>query len=303
MNTPPCASWLAAVACLMSTESGAPAAPVVPVVAGVPVVERGAQGKVTRTVTFQAEDELTVGADLYERYDAPDTPLVVLLHRAGSSRGEYRDIAPRFCRMGFNCMAVDLRAGATANRVTNVTAQGAALSRHSASYVDALQDVLAALEYARGALAREGKVVVIGSSYSASLALHVAGTRPDLIDGVVAFGPTECFEPYGKPATWIEESARGIRCPVLFTSAPGDAREWEAIYAAVPTDTKVRFLPESGGRSNALALEKDYPDREVYWKALRAFLDEHFPRPGAGRAPGDGANGRAGGAGEAGRDG
>ena len=228
-------------------------------------------------VSFPAADEVAVVADLYLRHEDPGTPFLVLFHKSGSSRGEYRDIAPRLCRMGFNCLAVDLRSGSNANRVANLTSRSALYKSRPASFVDALQDVVAALEYVRTNHAR-GEILALGSSYSAGLVLHAAAARPELIDGVLAFGPTECFEPFGKPAAWLEESARDIRCPVFIASARGDAEDWAKILAAVPTDAKVGFIPERGGRSNALALARGYEAKAPYWKALQAFLDEHFPR-------------------------
>jgi hypothetical protein len=49
------------------------------------------------TVTFPASDGVTVTADLA---NPGGKPLLVLFHMAGSSRGEYRDIAPRLNALG-----------------------------------------------------------------------------------------------------------------------------------------------------------------------------------------------------------
>jgi dienelactone hydrolase len=60
-------------------------------------------------VSFHAEDGLKITADLY-LIDFSE-PFILLFHQAESSRGEYNDIAPRLNKLGYNCLAVDLRSG------------------------------------------------------------------------------------------------------------------------------------------------------------------------------------------------
>jgi len=66
------------------------------------------------TITFKSVDDLLITADRYTPHTSNSTPLIVLFHQAGSSRGEYSEIAPRLNKLGFNCIAVDL----TASRLT-----------------------------------------------------------------------------------------------------------------------------------------------------------------------------------------
>ncbi|MGI9261835.1 MAG: hypothetical protein ACR2QR_07355, partial [Woeseiaceae bacterium] len=61
------------------------------------------------TATLAAADGLKVTADVYRAIDTPDATWIVLAHQAGSSRGEYRTIAPRLNKLGFNAIAIDQR--------------------------------------------------------------------------------------------------------------------------------------------------------------------------------------------------
>ena len=76
----------------------------------------GAQEK----VSFVAEDGLEITADLYEIN--PSKPYILLFHQAGSSRGEYLQIANKILKFGYNCLAVDLRSGGEVNFIQNHTA-------------------------------------------------------------------------------------------------------------------------------------------------------------------------------------
>ena len=77
-----------------------------------------------RELHFPAADGVQVTADLYAPH--PDSaPFIVLFHQAGSSRGEYRAIAPRLADLGFNVMAVDARSGHDREQVSNATAVAA----------------------------------------------------------------------------------------------------------------------------------------------------------------------------------
>lgn len=224
-----------------------------------------------KMLTFPSKDGLPITADLYFAEDAATQPLLVLFHQAGSSRGEYLEIAARLSKRGFPCLAVDLRSGRDSNGVENETAKQALLKNLKTTYVDALPDIEAALEFARTKFPQH-KIVAWGSSYSASLVLEVAGRRPELIDGVVAFSPGEYFGDLGKPKDWIKTSATGIKCPVFITSAQSEQELWSPIFRAIHVTNKVAFLPATAGEHGARALWKDSAGSEEYWSALSGFL-------------------------------
>ena len=151
-----------------------------------------------RTITFESKDGLEITADLYNPHEDISAPFIVLCHQAGWSRGEYREIAPKLNAMGFNCMAIDQRSGGAVNDVDNETLKKAKEAEKKTTFVDAEQDMIAAVEFAREEFA-DGKVILWGSSYSSALALLIAGNNEGLVDGVMAFAPGEYFERFERP--------------------------------------------------------------------------------------------------------
>jgi dienelactone hydrolase len=249
----------------------------------------GAQPQFER-VLIEARDGHKLVAELYSASPDPATPMLVLYHQARSSRGEYRSIAPRLRERGYTCLAVDLRSGQASGDVPNLTARSVRTRGGTPTYLDALADIEDSLLWARANRAR-GKLVAWGSSYSAALVLHLAGTKPELLDGVLAFAPGEYFATLGKPETWIRDSAAGIRCPAFLTSSRSEAAGMQAIFAALPAGppgSRVSFLPTGEGRHGSSALWPDSAGSEEYWTAVEAFLGQHFPAPApaAGSGPG-----------------
>jgi len=229
----------------------------------------------TKKVTFASQDGLTITADLYMAHKDLSAPFVVLFHQAGWSRGEYREIAPRLNLLGFNCLAIDQRSGGKVNNVVNQTNMAAKKKRKGTTFVDAMQDMLAAVKYARKHYAR-GKLVVWGSSYSAALALKLAGDNASIIDGALAFAPAEYFTRFGKSASWIRTSAAKISKPVFVTSAKSETGKWTDIFVAIPSKFKIAFVPRSAGNHGSRALWSKFPDSKHYWQAVTSFLNVHF---------------------------
>jgi len=228
-----------------------------------------------RTIAFASGDSLPITADLYASLP-PTSPFIVLFHQAEASRGEYREIAPRLVAMGFNCMAVDQRAGDAINGVTNETAKRAQAEDRPASMLAARQDIEASLRYAREHYAK-GPLLAWGSSYSASLVLVVAGERKGLVDGVIAFSPGEYFPVSPGRPRLVTDAARTITVPVFVTAARSED-DWRPIYAAVAPALRRSYVPEAEGRHGSKALWKETPGEEGYWQAVRGFLNLRFPR-------------------------
>jgi dienelactone hydrolase len=228
------------------------------------------------TVTFLSEDGLLITADIKAPYNNGEAPIIVLFHQAGSSRGEYTDIAPWLNTLGYNCMAVDQRSGEIVRGVENETALRAEKANRPTGYISALPDIKAALAYARRHYGQDG-VIAWGSSYSAALVLKVAGDSPGVVDGVLAFSPGEYFKRAGKSATWVQDAARHIKVPVFITSSRKEADSWAAIFAAIESGNKASFIPATDGRHGSRALWKKYPDSDAYREAVQAFLEQYFP--------------------------
>lgn len=228
-------------------------------------------------VRIKSLDQLEIAADLYMPHADKKTPFIVLCHQAGWSRGEYREIAPRLNKLGFNCIAIDQRSGREVNKVPNETTKRAVTAGKKTGFVDAEQDMIATLQHVRNEYA-SGKVILWGSSYSSALALRIAGEKPKLVDGVLAFAPGEYFKRFGKPADWITASAKKIKCPAFITSAKNEQPNWKAIYAAIPTKSKAMFLPTTKGNHGSRALWKQMSDSKSYWDAVEPFLKQFLRR-------------------------
>ena len=223
------------------------------------------------TITFKSADDLLITADIYSPHTSNTTPVIVLFHQAGSSRGEYNEIAPRLNKLGFNCIAVDLRSGEYSRGKDNETAIRAGTAGLATSYADALPDIVAALDYANKQYSNS-KIIAWGSSYSAALVLKVAGDQPQLVDAVLAFSPGEYFAHIGKSKTWIRDSAQKIKAPVFFTSSKSEAGDWAAIYDVINAANRQSFVPETAGKHGSKALWKKYADSRAYWEAVTEFL-------------------------------
>jgi protein-L-isoaspartate(D-aspartate) O-methyltransferase len=223
------------------------------------------------TITFKAEDELTITADLYAPHPN-DAPFVILFHQANWSRGEYIEIAPELNKMGFNAMAVDLRSGGKVNKIVNLTNRQAVELRKPTNYIDALQDMGSAVKYVRSRYKR-AKVIIWGSSYSASLAIKLAGDKPTSINGVLAFSPGEYFD---MSKTYIKDSAKNVKCPVFITSASKEAKAWKDIFLAIPSKSKHSFLPKTKGNHGSRALWNKFNDSKNYWQAVKDFLRSYY---------------------------
>jgi pimeloyl-ACP methyl ester carboxylesterase len=219
------------------------------------------------TITLESLDELTITADLYIDHERT-APFILLCHRANWSRGEYLEIAPRLNEMGFNCMAIDQRSGVEVNGVINETHAEAKELKRPRFYINALPDLEAALLHVRDKW-KIDKIIMWGSSYSASLAIAMGQKYADDIDGVIAFSPGEYLTVNNKK---IEEYAGQITCPVFIASAKDEYEKWASIYDRIPSTTKSYFLPETNGRHGSEALWEKNEGYKEYWEALESFL-------------------------------
>jgi pimeloyl-ACP methyl ester carboxylesterase len=221
-------------------------------------------------IKFKAEDGLEVSAELYMPH--PDTvPFLILFHQANSSRGEYLEIAPRLNALGYNCLAVDLRSGSEMNGVRNATKQSAIKGFKETNYINALPDMRAAIHFVHQQLA-QGPIILLGSSYSASLSLVVAAELQEMVQGVIGMSPGEYFRNLGQSADYVEKAASHLHIPVLITSARSEADFWKNIFEAIPSPLKLSFLPATTGNHGARALWSRFSDAEAYWNAIHGFI-------------------------------
>lgn len=219
-----------------------------------------------KTITFPAKDGLTVTADLYEA--GATLPYLLLFHKAGSSRGEFREIAPRLMNLGYNCLAVDLRAGNEINYVVNQTALRAKEQKLPTTYLDAVPDMQAAIEYAAN-ISRK-PIVVLGSSYSASLALVLATKNPQ-ISAVIAFSPGEYFE----PALKVRDTLTYLTIPLWIGGTRDELPYLKELTGKIDPRYVTLFTPvHDAGKHGALALWPDNPSKDEYWFSLLLFFNQ-----------------------------
>jgi Dienelactone hydrolase and related enzymes len=177
-----------------------------------------------RTITFPSLDNLPVTADLYE--NKRSDPYILLFHQAGYSRGEYKETAEKFVKLGYNCIAVDLRSGNEVNFIKNKTAETAIEKNLPTDYLDAKQDVQAAIEYA--IKISNKTIIILGSSYSASLCLLLA-KKYNQIKAVIAFSPGEYFN----DANLIRDSIVGLKIPIFAASSENEFSYMQELFSKV----------------------------------------------------------------------
>lgn len=220
-------------------------------------------------ITFIATDKLIVTGDLYMVSDT--LPYMILCHGQKSSRGEYRETAKKFIKLGYNCLAVDLRNGGTYNSINNETASLATLKHLPSSMMDAKLDIEAAITYAHNKSNK--KVVLVGSGYSGSLALDIGATDPRVAT-VLAFSPADYFN--GKLN--ISGVLPKYNIPVYVSSARSESGAVKKYVAAIPSSKLVQFIPPTEGASGSAALlvadKNEYHD---YWISILMFMRQVQP--------------------------
>ena len=218
-----------------------------------------------RTITFPSEDGLNITADIYLSNDST-LPYILLCHQAGYSRGEYNETAKKFSRLGFNCMAIDLRSGGEVNGVQNMTFSEASKNKKGTEYLDAEQDIRAAIDFLFEK--NKKKVVIVGSSYSASLVLKVAVDN-EKVQSVIAFSPGEYF---GKKLK-LHEAIADLDKPVLVLSSAKERDDINKLMKDVKSKKKNIFSPATGGEHGSKALWKVNANYHDYWISVMMFLD------------------------------
>lgn len=219
------------------------------------------------SLNLTSTDGIKIKADLYETENKTG-PVILLFHQAGFSRGEYRTIAPKLNDIGFTCLAIDQRSGNKVNEVINETHKDATAKGKPTKYADAYPDLEAALTYAKQNFPSR-KIIVWGSSYSASLVFILTQKNPESVAGIVAFSPGEYFEFQDKQ---IKDYAKEISCPVFISSAKNEHDSWKGIYDQIPGTAKTFFLPDSKGIHGSRALWESTEGHEKCWESLKKFL-------------------------------
>lgn len=225
-------------------------------------------------VVLTASDGVKVYGTYYSAAGA-DRPIILLFHQAGSNRWEYAPIAPKLVAAGFSCLAIDQRADEDSDPARQMWGREnetiAHLGKH-ATFVDALKDLEAALTWAR-ARDPHRKVIIWGSSYSASLVFLLAAKHPGEIAGLLSFSPGEYFP----DKHMVEDAATKVTIPVFVTSAKDSSEiaAARAIVDAVRTEAmRTLYVPTVAGvhGSSTLRTDRDPQGAASNWQAVLAFL-------------------------------
>ena len=215
-------------------------------------------------VTFQASDGLTVTANLYEVDES--YPYIVLFHQAGYSKGEYKNSAIKLLKLGYNCLAVDLRSGGGVNYVQNETAKLAKEKGLSTTYLDAEKDILAAIDYVWEKSKKT--MILFGSSYSASLSMRIAKGNSKVL-AVIAFSPGEYFQ----PDMIMKDQLKGFDKNVFVACSQRELTYMNELLADIPEKLKTVFKPQEGpGEHGSKSLWQECPTSKEYWLALLLYF-------------------------------
>ena len=107
----------------------------------------------------------------------------------------------------------------------------------STDYAEAYPDLEAALEHA--VKRKYKKILVVGSSYSASLAIVLASNNPDKIMAVAAFSPGEYFP----DNNWIKNAAAKLKVPLYVTSTDNERQRVEEVIVRANDNDVTYFRP------------------------------------------------------------
>lgn len=217
-------------------------------------------------IQFPSLDSLPIFADLYLLNDT--APMIVLCHQARYNKTEYRGIANKLNAAGFNCLAIDQRSGGKLNNEENKTNLAAIKAGKAVDYLDAEQDILAAINYAYNL--KQDKVILWGSSYSSTLALFIA-LKNEKVSAVISFSPGDYFPELGL----LTDELKDFSKPMFVTSSKEEAPDLTKMISKMKlNENQMQFIPASEGVHGSRALWETDPNHKEYWEALYVFLEK-----------------------------
>lgn len=216
------------------------------------------------TIIFYTQDSVRITADQYLK--EVEMPYIVFFHQLNSSRGEYKETAARFMNLGYNCLVVDLRTGAEMKVVPNETALYAAQHGLSQKLIDAQKDINAAIFFAYNK--NKKPVILVGSTFSASLALIAAKNNPK-IKAVIAFSPGEYFDPFINVKTELAAYDK----PVFIAGSKAESKNIVMLSEPIATGLKTMFISkQTNGIPGAKILWKENKASSECWLELLMFF-------------------------------
>ncbi len=217
-------------------------------------------------ITFPSKDSLTIYADIYETKAGPVK--LLLCHQAGYSKGAYINTGILLSQLGYNAMAIDQRSGEKANNIDNQTYFEAVANEFSTNYIDAKQDIEAAIDFLYD-YNDSIPIILVGSSYSASLCLIIGNHNPK-VKAIAAFSPGEYLEDIS-----VSQELDSLDKPIFVTSSKLEISQTNQLIANVDSSLVTQFKPEVEGVHGARALWKETEGHKEYWKAFLTFLKKN----------------------------
>lgn len=223
-----------------------------------------AYSQTVENATFPSKDSLLISAKVYGAN--PSYPTILLCHQARYNKSEYDGIAERLQQSGFNCIAIDQRSGGPIGAVQNETYNRAIAKDLPTDYVDAQQDIEAALEFAKTRF--NTPVILWGSSYSSTLALYI-GAENTTVQAVVSFSPGDYLaDDKGSLVPIMETFAK----PYFITSSRSEGKGVAALLPESKKEHQVVFTPQGPGHHGSRALWINQSGGEEYWEAIEEYL-------------------------------
>ncbi len=230
-----------------------------------PKMKEATQKQKSIPVEFESLDGLLISGHLYEI--GIDKPILLLCHQAGYNKAEYAEIAPRLNKLGYNCLAIDQRSGGELDGKPNETSIRAKAKGLPTEFTDAQQDIEAAISYLSKKYER--KIIVWGSSYSASLVLFES-LQNEHVRASISFSPGDYFGK-SKPSLSTVFSKNGK--PFFITSSKREAIGLSKLFDAEQLkNNQIQFIPTSDGFHGSKALWIGQKGGEEYWTAVKKFL-------------------------------
>lgn len=227
--------------------------------------ENSSNSFVIKTILY-SKDSLPITADIYEVNGMK--PETLLCHQAGYSRGEYKDTALEFMKLGISTMAIDQRSGKTVNAIDNETAKAAKSRGLSTNYLDAKQDIEAAIDYLYEMNGNK-PITLVGSSYSATLVLLIA-KESTKVKAVIAFSPGEYFKGID-----VKNSIKDLKTPTFVTSSKKEAFALTEMVSLMGVNM-TQYIPSFEGIHGSRALWETTEGNQDYWDALQKFYNKNI---------------------------
>ncbi|MGL4306818.1 MAG: alpha/beta hydrolase [Mycobacteriaceae bacterium] len=223
----------------------------------------------SKTVTFASLDGLLITADEYLADNALGS--LLLCHRSHFNRGEYRETAKKFQSLGYSCLAIDQRSGMKVLGTTNETYLLAKQQGRATGYVAAKPDIEAAIEYCYLKNSSQ-PIVIVGSSYSASLALLIGSENGGKLSGIIAFSPGE----YLKGIT-LSETLHTLTVPTIVLPEKKDYLITQQLLKNADKSVVSLFHPQTEGAHGSRSLWSKTTGNDEYWSVVLEFLHKVWP--------------------------